>query len=217
MISFFRLLPLHCTVSNAVNCEWGRLPHISPTAPFAPATWLLQCPWQDFTIHVTIQSNGWIRPELHRNTLKTTSGKNHLSGDVFPGTSCASGNPLGSYWRGWRGLHFILTLHSPPKTQTKVRKHQGEPRKATLAIPFPPWFPKLCNLSASKRMDDMENFFLNVFKQQKHVSAFLEHILFAIKNVSTFHNLPRHRNDDKKSQLKVFYKSFCGWAVLISL
>lgn len=56
--------------------------------------------------------------------------------------------------------------------------------------------------------------FFFFFPQQKHVSAFLEHILFEIKNCATFHNLPRHTNYDKKSQLKVFYKSFCGWAVL---
>ena len=39
----------------------------------------------------------WIRAELRLNTLKTASGKSHLYWGMLPGTSCRSGNPLGSF------------------------------------------------------------------------------------------------------------------------
>lgn len=92
IISFFCLLPLYCTVSNAVNCEWERVPHI----PVLPST-LCSCHMalaMSPTRILIACANDWVRPEPHRSTLKTTSGKDHLFGDVLPGTRWGSGNPL---------------------------------------------------------------------------------------------------------------------------
>lgn len=139
-------------------------------------------------------ANVCIRPELHRSTLRSSRAKNHLFGDVLPGTSWGCDNPLGSFnstgscWRGWRGLRFILTLHSPPKTQTKVRRTQNS---------------HSCN-SFSSMISQFVHFtgfegdtkiFILIFKQQNYVSLFWS-ILFAIKNFSKFHNPSRHRNSD---------------------
>lgn len=55
----------------------------------------------------------WIRPELHRNTLKTTSGKNHPSGDVLPGTSC--------------GCAILLAALAPPAAVEEDGVHTDSP------------------------------------------------------------------------------------------
>lgn len=141
--------------------EKGFPTYQSSQAPFAPAIWLLQCPPQEFSLHVLMTGSDqshtgarWKQPVAKIISLGMCSLAH--AGEV------AILLALQLRWQLLKRMEGA-SVHIDPTFTTKDRTKSGEHRKVTLATPSPPWFPNLCILGALKRMLVLENLFYFFF------------------------------------------------------